>query len=105
VAEAAAAGDVVVHVRADRAFHAALLELAGNPVLTETVLRLRDRSRLYGSGDGDGDGVLRATLEQAAAEHYLILERVAVGDGQGARAATAEHVRHVRREWSPAAPS
>ena len=101
VAEAAAASDVVAHVRADRAFHAALLELAGNPVLTETVLRLRDRSRLYGSGDG----ALRSTLEQAAAEHYLILERVATGDGDGARAVTAEHVRHVRQEWSPEAPS
>src|SRR4051794_30024197 len=48
VAEAAEAGDVVAHVRADRDFHAALLDLAGNPVLTETVLRLRDRSRRYG---------------------------------------------------------
>ena len=48
VDEAAAAGDVVAHVSADRAFHLGLLELAGNPVLTETVLRLRDRSRLYG---------------------------------------------------------
>jgi DNA-binding GntR family transcriptional regulator len=100
VVEAAAAGDVVAHVRADRAFHAALLELGGNPVLTETVLRLRDRSRLYGSAGG----VPRETLEQAAAEHYRILDLVAAGDAQGARAAMADHVRHVRHEWSPPAP-
>ncbi len=94
---AAATGDVVAHVRADRAFHAALLELADNPVLAETVLRLRDRSRLYGSG---GE-VPRATLEHAAAEHYLLLDLIAAGNADGARAAMTNHVRHVRREWSP----
>ena len=97
VVEAATAGDVVAHVRADRAFHAGLLDLGGNPVLTETVLRLRDRSRLYGRADG----VRRATLEQAAAEHFRLLDLVAAGDGVGARDAMAEHVRHVRADWSP----
>jgi DNA-binding GntR family transcriptional regulator len=97
VVEAAAAGDVVAHVRADRSFHAALLDLAGNPVLTETVLRLRDRSRIYGSAGG----VPKTTLEQAAAEHYVIIGLVAAGDAEAARAAMADHVRHVRREWSP----
>ena len=66
VVEAAAAGDVVAHVSADRAFHARLLDLGGNPVLAETVLRLRDRSRMYGGG---GE-VSRRTLEHAASEHY-----------------------------------
>ncbi len=97
VVEAAAAGDVVAHVGADRAFHAVLLDLAGNPVLTETVLRLRDRSRLYGA---DG-AVAPGTLEHAAAEHYVLLDLLAAGDAAGARAAMADHVRHVRREWSP----
>ncbi|HVN11196.1 MAG TPA: GntR family transcriptional regulator [Kineosporiaceae bacterium] len=97
VVEAAAAGDVVGHVRADRAFHAGLLQLAGNPVLTDTVLRLRDRSRLYGRADA----VQRSTLEQAAAEHHRLLDLVVAGDGAGARAAMAGHVRHVRAEWSP----
>jgi DNA-binding GntR family transcriptional regulator len=96
VVEAAAAGDAAGHVQADRAFHAALLELAGNPVLAETVLRLRDRSRLYGSGQ-----VAPGTLEQAAAEHYELLDLVAAGDAPAARAAMTAHVRHVRREWSP----
>ncbi len=96
VVEAAAAGDVADHVRADRAFHAALLELAGNPVLAETVLRLRDRSRLYGNG-----AVARGTLEQAAAEHYALLDLIAGGDAARAREAMTAHVRHVRREWSP----
>jgi DNA-binding GntR family transcriptional regulator len=97
VVAAAAAGDVVAHVRADRAFHAVLLELGGNAVLTETVLRLRDRSRLYGRADGVPKGV----LEQAAAEHYQLLELVNAGDAPAARAAMAAHVGHVRAEWSP----
>lgn len=100
VVEAAAAHDVVAHVRADRDFHALLLDLAGNAVLTETVLRLRDRSRLYGQA---GD-VPHGTLEHAAAEHYELLDLVAAGDGPGARAVMTEHVRHVRREWSPPGP-
>jgi DNA-binding GntR family transcriptional regulator len=97
VVEAAAAGDVVAHVGADRAFHAGLLELAGNPVLTETVLRLRDRSRLYGR---DGQ-VPRETLEHAASEHHVLLDLIEAGDAAGARAAMTDHVGHVRREWSP----
>jgi DNA-binding GntR family transcriptional regulator len=97
VVEAAAAGNVVAHVRADRDFHAALLDLAGNPVLAETVLRLRDRSRLYGRG---GD-LLLGTLQQAAAEHEELVDLVVAGDADGAREAMAGHVGHVRAEWSP----
>jgi DNA-binding GntR family transcriptional regulator len=98
VVEAAAAGDVVAHVSADRAFHARLLDLGGNPVLTETVLRLRDRSRIHGRGGGQ---VARRTLEHAASEHYLLLDLIEAGDVAGARTAMTEHIRHVRREWSP----
>jgi DNA-binding GntR family transcriptional regulator len=98
VREAADAGDVVAHVRADRDFHAALLDLAGNAVLAETVLRLRDRSRLYGHG---GDRLL-GTLQQAAAEHDRLVDLVVAGDADGAREAMAGHVGHVRAEWSPA---
>lgn len=100
VDDAAQAGDVIAHVRADRDFHLALLELAGNPVLAETVLRLRDRSRLYGRG---GDRLL-STLRQAAAEHEHLVDLVVAGDADGAWAAMAHHVGHVRAEWSPTAP-
>jgi DNA-binding GntR family transcriptional regulator len=99
VADAAEASDVVAHVRADRDFHAALLELAGNAVLAETVLRLRDRSRLYGR---DG-GVDPDTLRQAAAEHVQLVDLVLAGNAEGARDLMAGHVAHVRAEWSPGA--
>lgn len=97
VSEAADAGDVVAHVRADRDFHAALLDLAGNAVLAETVLRLRDRSRLYGYGRDR----LLGTLQQAAAEHERLIDLVVAGDADAAREAMAGHVGHVRAEWSP----
>jgi DNA-binding GntR family transcriptional regulator len=97
VTAAAEAEDVVAHVRADRAFHAALLDLAGNAVLAETVLRLRDRSRLYGRG---GD-VVQDTLSQAAAEHDRLVDLVLAGDADGARELMTGHVAHVRAEWSP----
>jgi DNA-binding GntR family transcriptional regulator len=96
IVTAAAAGDVVAHVQADRAFHAALLELAGNPVLTETVLRLRDRSRLFGLDDLARAG----RLVEAAAEHDHLLDLVVAGDAEAASAAMALHVGHVRAEWS-----
>lgn len=96
VVGAAEATDVVAHVRADRDFHAALLELAGNPVLTETVLRLRDRSRLYGHGAD-----LSQTLHQAAAEHEHIVDLVMAGEAEAAREAMVRHIGHVRAEWSP----
>jgi DNA-binding GntR family transcriptional regulator len=96
IVAAAHAGDVVAHLQADRAFHAALLELAGNPVLTETVLRLRDRSRLFGLEELARSGQLVRT----AAEHERLLDLVAAGDGDGAAAAMAQHIGHVRAEWS-----
>ncbi len=96
IVDAADAGDVVAHVRADREFHAALLDLAGNPVLTETVMRLRDRSRLYGL-----PGLARAgVLGETAREHDVLLDLVAAGDPDGAAEAMRQHVSHVRTEWS-----
>lgn len=96
IVDAARSGDVVAHVRADREFHAGLLALAGNPVLAETVMRLRDRSRLYGL-----PGLARAgTLVETASEHDPLLDLVAAGDAEGAAAAMRHHVSHVRAEWS-----
>jgi DNA-binding GntR family transcriptional regulator len=101
VIDAAEAGDVVAHVRSDREFHAALLDLAGNAVLSETVLRLRDRSRLYGR---DSD-IAQDTLRQAAVEHDRLVDLVLAGDADGARELMAGHVAHVRAEWSPGGPA
>jgi DNA-binding GntR family transcriptional regulator len=96
IVEAADAGDVVAHVRADRAFHLGLLELAGNAVLTESVMRLRDRSRLYGL-----PGLARAgRLVETAREHDALLDLLAAGDAEGAAGVMRTHVSHVRGEWS-----
>jgi DNA-binding FadR family transcriptional regulator len=66
-------------------------------VLTETVLRLRDRSRLYGRGGHP----LQPTLRQAAAEHERLVDLVLAGEPVAAREAMAHHIAHVRAEWSP----
>jgi DNA-binding GntR family transcriptional regulator len=96
VVDAARDGDVVSHVRADREFHAGLLDLAGNPVLAETVMRLRDRSRLYGLPVLARDG----RLVDTAREHHILLDLVAAGDADGAAEAMRTHVSHVRGQWS-----
>lgn len=96
VVEAAQRGDVVAHIRADREFHAGLLDLAGNPVLTETVMRLRDRSRLYGVPVLAREG----RLVETAREHDVLLDLVVAGDADGAATAMRAHVSHVRGQWS-----
>jgi DNA-binding GntR family transcriptional regulator len=100
VVDAARAGDVVAHVQADRAFHARFLAMAGNPVLTDTVLRLRDRARLYGLPAL----VAAGTLDATAAEHQTMCELLLAGDGEALSALVAAHVGHVRGEWSGTSP-
>jgi DNA-binding GntR family transcriptional regulator len=65
-------------------------------VLAETVLRLRDRSRLYGLPVLAREG----RLVQTAREHDVLLDLVAAGDADGAAAAMRRHVSHVRAEWA-----
>jgi DNA-binding GntR family transcriptional regulator len=93
---AARDGDVLAHLRADRQFHAILLEAGGNPVLTEIVLRLRDRSRLYGL-----DPLASADrLAESAAEHDTVLDLLVEGRVADLEVALRRHVAHVRAEWS-----
>jgi DNA-binding GntR family transcriptional regulator len=93
---AARDGDVLAHLRADREFHATLLAAGGNPVLTEIVLRLRDRSRLYGL-----DPLAAADrLAESAAEHDTVLDLLEQGRAADLETALRQHVGHVRGEWS-----
>ena len=96
ILRAAQDGDVLGHLQADREFHATLLEAAGNPVLTDIVLRLRDRSRLFGL-----DALVAAgRLADSAAEHDQILDLLLSGDASTVAGAVASHVGHVRSDWS-----
>lgn len=96
IEEQAARGDLIAYVRADRHFHLALLELAGNDRLVSVVANLRDRTRLYG---------LQALAERgelagSAGEHEELIDRILAGDADGAAALMDMHIGHVRGVWA-----
>jgi DNA-binding GntR family transcriptional regulator len=99
IEDAAAQGDLITHVAADMEFHLALLALAGNAHLVETVRSLRSRSRIYGLRSlADRDA-----LVPSAREHVELLDLVAAGDGDGTEQLMDRHIRHVRGIWSRSA--
>ncbi|MFE9345671.1 GntR family transcriptional regulator [Streptomyces olivaceus] len=95
---AAGAGDVVAFLDADRRFHAGLLRLCGNRRLVDTVLSLRDQTRLYGL-----DALARhGMLDASAREHHAMLDAAAAGDTARLEAAVRHHLRHTRSDWADA---
>ncbi len=96
VVDAAAKGDLIGHVEADRAFHERLVELSGNDQLVPIVLQLRDRSRLYGLSSLAERGVLGESVR----EHLTLCEYLAAGDAESLERLMRVHIRRVRREWA-----
>ena len=94
IAAAVKQGDVPVYMAADRAFHEALLDAAGNPVLTRIALKLRDTMRLYGIRSENGSARQTASVE----EHYAMIE-LAKNKGS-VQEATKLMTRHIL-EWEP----
>jgi DNA-binding GntR family transcriptional regulator len=93
IAKSVETGDVPLYLAADRAFHAELLALAGNEVLADIVLRLRDRMRLYGIRSAHGLERQRASVP----EHYRIIEVIRQGLEDEAEALMTSHV----MAWEP----
>jgi DNA-binding GntR family transcriptional regulator len=78
--QSAASGDLREFADADRAFHAILVETAGNGILQDLYGSLRDRQmRMIGESAARDPG----RLETILAEHALIAE--AVRDGESKR--------------------
>ncbi|WP_236792979.1 GntR family transcriptional regulator [Amycolatopsis sp. GM8] len=96
IEEAAAAGNLITHVKADLEFHLGLLAEAGNSHLVETVRSLRARSRIYGLRSLADAG----ELVPSSHEHAELLDLVAAGDADGAEALMRRHIRHVRGIWA-----
>jgi DNA-binding GntR family transcriptional regulator len=97
----AKATDVEGFLTADRAFHLALVELAGNRRLVELVARLRDQTRLYGLPELLSSGI----LETAAGDHRAILEAIVAADRRGSEARMRAHLEHTTRSvWTGATP-
>ncbi|MCG7207456.1 GntR family transcriptional regulator [Streptomyces arenae] len=96
IEKAAERRDFIAHVTIDLQFHLALLELAGNARLLETVRSLRTSSRIYGlrllpAGEA---------LFNSSHEHAELLDLIEAGDADGAEALMRRHISHVRGIWS-----
>lgn len=89
-------GDLKSYVEADRRFHLALLEIAGNRHLVELIGNLRSRSRLYGLRPLAERGL----LVRSAAEHEQLVDLVLAGDRDGAAEVMRRHIGHVRGAWA-----
>jgi DNA-binding GntR family transcriptional regulator len=88
--------DLIAYVEADRRFHVALLELAGNRHVVQVISNLRARSRLYGLQRLADRGELGAS----AREHEQILDLVLSGDVDATAALMERHISHVRGAWA-----
>jgi len=93
IAHAVEREDVRAYLEADRRFHHAFTAQAGNALLTETVMALRNRMRLYGISSRAG----YERQSQSVTEHYRLLDLAQAGDE---RAIAELMCRHIR-SWEP----
>lgn len=93
VADAVRDGDMYQYLSADRAFHHALVSQAGNRLLTDTIMRLRDNMRLYGLDTEEGLQRQHASVK----EHYQLVKLL----GEGRRDKVAALMRVHIRDWEP----
>jgi len=94
--QAAAAGDAVAHVTADRAFHLELMRLSGNRRLAALVGTLRAQARIYGLAEL----VRQRDALSSTHEHGELVDLIAGGDEEGAEALMRQHIGHVRGNWA-----
>jgi DNA-binding GntR family transcriptional regulator len=93
VANAVRDGDVPAYIASDRAFHMALVDRVGNPLLTRLVMQLRDDMRLYGIDSPDG----MKRQEASVKEHYQLIELAVGRDAEKIGALISEHI----LSWKP----
>lgn len=98
IVAAAHAVDLVGFLEADRRFHLALLELAGNRRLVEVVGELRGHSRLYGLAGLADSG----QLMESAEEHEILLDLVLARDAEAAERRMRRHLRRLSSQWNAA---
>jgi len=98
IADAVRREDVRGYVQADRAFHQALVSRAGNPLLTEMIINLRDGMRLYGIESAAG----RQRQVDSVVEHYRLIDLAATGDTEGIAALMSRHIMDWKQLFSAA---
>ncbi|MGW8377549.1 GntR family transcriptional regulator [Streptomyces sp. ODS28] len=90
---AVAADEVDAVVEANAAFHAKVIQLAGNAVLAELAAQVDRRVRWYYTP------VARQRGAQSWIEHRELIAAIAAGDGERATAVMREHTEHTRRKY------
>lgn len=93
IARAVRSDDVQLYLEADRNYHREFVAAAGNSLLTEMVMGLRDKMRLYGINS-------RAGLERQQAsvpEHYQLIELALAGEADALVTLLRKHI----RSWEP----
>ncbi|MFJ9602459.1 GntR family transcriptional regulator [Streptomyces althioticus] len=88
---AASSGCRATYADADRAFHSAVLALAGNQQLVGVVEELHRRAQWPLVGGGAPGGGTRAELIADAHEHTALLDALIAGDLDVVRALVGEH--------------
>lgn len=79
------------HIRWDMAFHAALAEATGNPVL---IILMNSIGQLLRASRAALFSV-RGSVQRSTQHHELILEQVRAGNAPGSHAAMLDHLRQV----------
>jgi DNA-binding GntR family transcriptional regulator len=100
IVDAAAEGNLVSYINADREFHLRLLSAAGNHRLVRIVDELRAQTRLYGLSALVASG----RLVDSAQEHVEMCDLIASGDAKKLKKLMSAHLGHTRREWAGRAP-
>lgn len=100
IVDAAAEGDLVSYINADREFHLRLLSAAGNHRLVGIVEDLRAQTRLYGLSALVASG----RLVDSAQEHVEMCDLIAAGDAKKLKKLMSTHLGHTRYEWAGRSP-
>jgi len=93
VANAVGASNVPGYIASDRAFHEALVDRVGNPLLTKMVMQLRDDMRLYGIDSPEGLQRQKASVK----EHYQLVELAVKQDVEKIGSLISRHI----LSWRP----
>ena len=96
IERAAADGNVLEYLDADRRFHVEFISAIGNARLTDLVDRLRRQARLFGLKDLAKSGRLMAS----AREHRALLDTLKMQDIQAAEKLMRAHIGHTRGLWA-----
>jgi DNA-binding GntR family transcriptional regulator len=96
IERAAADGDILEYLDADRRFHVELISAIGNARLTDLVDRLRRQARLFGLKDLARSGRLMAS----AREHRMLLDLLRAQDVAAAENLMRAHIGHTRGLWA-----